>query len=1222
MHWRNYFTSTILDRGKRYYKKGLVQDIKEDHGRYTAVVVGSIPYTTSVLKKANKQLGMSCSCPFAQDGKKCKHMAALCMELDELLVNGQIAEQPPAHKKSVMRVYPFTKKNIPGSREYVCFDLSVITDDLVIMSDQLEKAQKMIDSDKIRLNSVTCGHSKNHYGEVFATGKAFAYLYTGDRVSQIELYFSETKILQAYCSVPSCHTAYYGDDYGYSRKKICVHELAVLLLLEDYIDRYNPGDTSDYQALQMLQNYQKHSRTKTFSEPEKVLEDLSLEPRVEENSYGLTLSFRAGVSKLYVVKDLDEFIENVDSGQSQTFGKSTVIDFSLHKPDQKSRPYYDFLRKAVTEEQLRCQIYYQENSYHIADVSGSQILLYGHKLDELFQLIIKSPGKVSYRNRFSEKKEQTLTVATVDPDIQLNIEPVLSKNQIFQGIRVNGFLPQIFQGESNGYYITDSCLCRIPEETFHALTPLLNACDSDELNLFIGRKMLAEFYYHTMPLLEPYVSFQELQPELIEKYLPSMAKFQFYLDTDKEKIFCQAKVVYGEISYPLSFQDSSRQRQAHLRDIHAEDDALYRIQKYFETEDVKNEMFFSEADDAVYTLLQDGISDLMMIGEVFCTDRLKNLNLHKKLKASIGVSIKSGIMEIDISSTELSSKELLDILSSYRKKKKYHRLSNGDFIRADNEDIELLSSMLDTLKISSKEFLKGNMKIPAYRALYLDKLLEQNESFYVNRDKNFKNLIREFKTLTDSDYEVPASLRSVMRSYQVTGFQWLKLLGDYGFGGILADDMGLGKTLQIISLLLSAKEEGKYGTSLIITPASLIYNWQEEFTRFAPSLQVAVISGTQAERSRQLECFADYDVLITSYDLLKRDIAEYEGKTFLYQVIDEAQYIKNHTTMVAKSVKCIQSAVRYALTGTPIENRLSELWSIFDYLMPGFLYGYEVFRKEFETPIIKDREDAASARLKKMVAPFILRRMKQDVLKELPEKLEEIFYAKFSEEQQKLYDGQVVHMKELLNKQSSEDFSKNKLQILSELTRIRQICCDPSLLFDDYHGESTKRETCMELIRRAIEGEHRILLFSQFTSMLQLLEDALLKENISYFKITGSTKKEERVRLVKEFNDGTVPVFLISLKAGGTGLNLTGADTVIHYDPWWNLAVQNQATDRAHRIGQKNIVTVYRLIVKNSIEEKIVKLQESKKDLADEILNGENGNLSSLSKEDLLALLQ
>jgi SNF2 family DNA or RNA helicase len=385
---------------------------------------------------------------------------------------------------------------------------------------------------------------------------------------------------------------------------------------------------------------------------------------------------------------------------------------------------------------------------------------------------------------------------------------------------------------------------------------------------------------------------------------------------------------------------------------------------------------------------------------------------------------------------------------------------------------------------------------------------------------------------------------------------------------------------------------------------------------------VGLIVGTQPERREKIKAYQNYDVLVTSYDLLKRDIAEYEECHFAYQVIDEAQYIKNHTTAAAKAVKIIHSRTRYALTGTPIENRLSELWSIFDYLMPGFLYEYGTFRSELEIPITKEKEETATQRLRRMVAPFILRRCKQDVLKDLPEKLEEVQYARMGATQQRLYDAQVLHMRELLENETDEAYERNKIQVLAELTRIRQICCDPALFLENYDGESAKREACMDRVRSAIEGEHKILLFSQFTSMLELLEKDLKAEGISYYKIIGATPKEQRMELVRRFNQDDTPVFLISLKAGGTGLNLTGADVVIHYDPWWNQAVQNQATDRAHRIGQKRVVSVYQLIVKDSIEEKIQKMQEAKKNLADEILGGEVGGLAKLGRKELLELFE
>ena len=439
-------------------------------------------------------------------------------------------------------------------------------------------------------------------------------------------------------------------------------------------------------------------------------------------------------------------------------------------------------------------------------------------------------------------------------------------------------------------------------------------------------------------------------------------------------------------------------------------------------------------------------------------------------------------------------------------------------------------------------------------------------------------------------------------------------------GCILADSVGLGKTVQMLAFIQSLRERGEQRPALVVCPASLVYNWREECRKFTPDLSVGVIAGTLSQRRAQIKGMnGDTALYVTSYDLLKRDIALYDGKVFSTAVLDEAQYIKNRQAAVSKAVRVLNAEHRFALTGTPIENRLSELWSIFDFLMPGFLYTTKAFSERFETPIMKQKDEAATATLSRMTEPFILRRKKEDVLKDLPEKLEENRCAEMEEDQRRLYDAQLVQMRTVL--ESSGDTGEDKLRVLAQITRLRQLCCDPSLLFDDYKGSSAKRAACLELIQNAMDAGHRMLGFSQFTSMLDLLAADLKDAGIPFYTLTGSTPKQERVRLVNDFNHGDTPVFLISLKAGGTGLNLTGADVVIHYDPWWNLAVQNQATDRAHRIGQTKQVTVIKLIAADTIEEKIVELQQTKRDLAEAILTGRNTSLMSLSKEELMALL-
>ena len=583
---------------------------------------------------------------------------------------------------------------------------------------------------------------------------------------------------------------------------------------------------------------------------------------------------------------------------------------------------------------------------------------------------------------------------------------------------------------------------------------------------------------------------------------------------------------------------------------------------------------------------------------------------------------------MSMASNQFNKEELAEIFSSYDRKKKYHRLKNGAFITFNKEQKQVMSALLDVMKNYADKKNPDTIKMPLFRALYLDELLAEKESVELKKNREYRKLIGKMRSYENGDYEVPQSLEAVLREYQRDGFYWIKTLKENGFGGILADDMGLGKTLQILAFLLSEKEQGKVGDelrTLIVAPASLVYNWKKEVERFTPQLSVCVMAGTAHERKELIKNqTSNVDVWITSYDLLKRDIELYQDIVFANEIIDEAQYIKNQTTHAAKSVRLVNSSFRMALTGTPMENRLSELWSIFDYLMPGFLYGYTRFRSEIETLIVSDKDEDAMKRLRAMIHPFILRRLKKDVLKELPEKQEEIVTVALSGEQKKLYQAHSQRLKMFLEDQNDEDFAQNKLQILAELTKLCQLCCGPELLLENYKGENAKLETCIELITQAIAGGHKILLFSQFTSMLDLIGEELKKAKIDYYRIDGSVKKEARMEMVEQFQNpqNQVSVFCISLKAGGTGLNMTAADIVIHYDPWWNKAAQNQATDRAHRIGQKHAINVYQLIAEETIEQKICELQQVKEDLAEEVLSGEGISSTQFNKDEIMNLLE
>ena len=635
----------------------------------------------------------------------------------------------------------------------------------------------------------------------------------------------------------------------------------------------------------------------------------------------------------------------------------------------------------------------------------------------------------------------------------------------------------------------------------------------------------------------------------------------------------------------------------------------------------ENGLWVIDDDDGIFSFLYDGLDALFSLGSVNATNAFSSLNMRHKPKVKANVSLNGSLLDIDLDLDGIDVSELFGLLESYKKRKVYHRLKDGTFMMLDSDELSQLSSLLDNLGIGKKELVKEKIRIPAFRALYLNKLMEERDALVFFRSSSFREMIRDMEAFYDSPWKLPKTLAAKLRPYQKDGYQWLRTMSNYGFGGILADEMGLGKTVQMLSLLLSLKEDGQKGYSVVVCPASLLYNWQSEIRRFAPDLKEAVVAGKPSEREGIISNHDSYDVLITSYDLLKRDIHLYKDIVFLSVVIDEAQYIKNHSTEASKAVKLLNSKIRFAMTGTPIENRLSELWSIFDFLMPGFLYGKEAFRADFEIPVMQDQDGDASRRLRRMTGPFILRRLKTDVLKDLPEKIEEVRISKLTDKQKKLYDANVLKIKAALEKKDIPDFNKSKIEILSELMRLRQICCDPSLVFSDYDGGSAKREMCLDLIESAIDGGNKVLLFSQFTSMLSLIQSDLEERGIKYYIITGATKSSDRLSFVESFNKDDVPVFLVSLKAGGTGLNLTGANIVIHYDPWWNTAVQNQATDRAHRIGQKKVVTVYKLIAEDTIEQKIMQLQKDKSDLADQILSGSIQSLASLSKDDLLDIL-
>ncbi|MGN0778144.1 MAG: DEAD/DEAH box helicase, partial [Aristaeellaceae bacterium] len=578
--------------------------------------------------------------------------------------------------------------------------------------------------------------------------------------------------------------------------------------------------------------------------------------------------------------------------------------------------------------------------------------------------------------------------------------------------------------------------------------------------------------------------------------------------------------------------------------------------------------------------------------------------------------MRGGQLELQFTEDGQPAKEILGIMEALAKRRRYFRLKDGSFL--DLSSMEDWQPLADSLyEAAGAEGLDAQtagdvISLRAYRTCYLHSLLEAG-NLPVTQDETVKTTVR---ALTDPSEETVQLAHGLsLRPYQQRGYEWLHTLDRLHMGGVLADDMGLGKTVQVIALLKASRKENE--TSLVVAPTSLTYNWLSELNRFAPELSVMVLNGSGAQRASQIRHVKevrDIDVLITSYPLIRRDIDQLTDMTFRYVILDEAQHIKNAGSVGAMAVKQLQAQTRFALTGTPMENNAGELWSIFDFVLPGYLLSYNAFIRRYQ-----DGQDADDLRRK--IRPFLMRRLKKDVLTELPDKIETVLTAQMSPEQSKVYQSAMVRLRERVDHVMAEKgLGRGRTEVLAAITELRQICCHPALVLDDYTGTSGKLDMLLEILPGAIAAGRRVLLFSQFTSMLKILRRQLDAEGFETMYLDGETPSGKRLAMTEQFNGGQGQIFLISLKAGGTGLNLTGADMVIHYDPWWNPAAEDQATDRAHRIGQTRKVEVIRLVTHDSIEEQVVALGQRKKALFDQLVTPGETLVTALTEQDIRAL--
>ena len=952
---------------------------------------------------------------------------------------------------------------------------------------------------------------------------------------------------------------------------------------------------------------------------------IHIEPKIIYSKFNNTikLEIKIGEKQFYKVKSLPEFYDRFLNEEKFKYGSKLEFVHTRDKFVEEDRKLLDFVLKYA--EIIK---YANESStgydYYTKRLGEDSILLSNTGLDELF-LCLENRAVLME----SQYGTESVVFTPKEPEIKFNLkQSTLTSYKITPNIDVYTYT--IYSGKKYTYLLLDKKLYRCSKKYKETIIRLLEIFRKNFTNeIIIPNSQLSMFFSVVEPNIKQTLSIDDEAYKNIKQFIPSPLFAQLYLDyNEKNYIVAELKFLYDDVTInPLNEQPEDSKiirnkiKEARLIDMFVESGFML---------DSKKHRLVLANEEKIYKFLTEDINSYMKNFEILATDNFKEKEIKSSSNISLGVKIENNLLDIDFTNLNFDPAELQEIMRQYKLKKKYHRLKDGSFINLeDNETIKFIDSITEDIDVDYSQIKNGELRLPMYRALYLDKILDKNEFIKVNKDENYKSLVERLDVKQiEGSMQMPSLLNANLREYQKIGVQWLQMLDFYGLGGILADDMGLGKTVQILCVICSYLEKHKENSKpiMVVCPSSLCLNWQNEIEKFTTGVTSQVIHGSLEARKKQIENIKNYNIVITSYELLKRDIDEYKKSEtqFKFIIADEAQYIKNNNTQNAKAIKNINAETRYALTGTPIENSLSELWSIFDFIMPGYLFGYRKFKEMYETPIVRDADEYATNKLKKLIEPFVLRRIKKEVLTELPDKMITILNSQMTDEQQDIYLSYLARAKKDVMEEIKENgIEKSQIKILALLTRLRQICCHPSLFIENYKGESGKLNQCIEIIKDAIQSGHKILLFSGYTAMFDIIEKELKKEKIEYLKLTGQTKVSDRVNLVDEFNNSPdKKLFLISLKAGGTGLNLVGADMVIHYDPWWNLSAENQATDRTYRIGQKRNVQVYKLITKNSIEEKIYELQKRKESLIDSMISTNQTFINKLSKEEIMNLFE
>lgn len=960
----------------------------------------------------------------------------------------------------------------------------------------------------------------------------------------------------------------------------CQHVLAFLIDLQKYLNSDKRSELSPSEVV--ASNFTNH-----FNYDEKTVKTVNLRPKFliseESNVSKMSLVIKYEGEREYKVGNIATVVDSIANNKSVEIVKKMNLVSGEYKINYQTQKIIDILK---LNKDYRDAI---KNSALITEVELSSL-----DIISILQILEGQLVDINFSEGMLSKPpiNQILTIKKHDDQIEIGSKFNQKMQEIITGRLIKSF---------DTFYLLDENQSQL----FDILKPLGSKhVQTTNLPLRYYEKfmMKSKGQIEELFIIE---SDKEFDAPLLEKELTTNV---YISKISNAKVAIKVEFAYEDIIFGFDGYTVSDELVLVKRNLEQENLILSMlgISQYDAQSTGKNLGFLiTKSHKQTYDLLSKTLPMLQHEANVFVDsdveDRILNLQ-STSFSVSLSQTENLDFFEFNYELDEFSIDEINSMINSYRNGDTFYVLDDTRYIPFNDDKIIDQLKFIDQMQT---EFTSLDDKIPFYRFITL-KQMSSDLFENVQIDQVLEQKLEEIQDISVDT----TNLNDVkVRDYQQAGMNWLNQLHHFKLGGILADEMGLGKTLQVIGYL--AENPGT--KALIVVPKALMYNWAQEFEKFAPNIRYTVVNGTKSERLKLISEH-DGDAIITSYNMMRLDIDSYE-QAFDVCIIDEAQTIKNPGVQVTKAIKKIKADLKFALTGTPLENNLVDLWSIVDFVNPHYLKSQNDFKKKF----LGDESNIEL--LKFHLSPILLRRQKKDVLKELPDKIETPVFCELSPKQKVVYASYVKDYHEKLTSIiESDTMSTSQIEVLSLLTRLRQIACHPNLFLDDYDGDSGKMELLLELLEENVENGNKMLVFSQFTSFLKIVEKELKAAGISYYYLDGTTKAEDRIKLVEDFNGDQTSVFLISLKAGGVGLNLTSASTVFHLDPWWNPQVESQATDRAHRIGQKQVVQVNKLITKGTIEEKIYMLQQEKKQLTDDILSLDSKMLTSLSTNEIIDL--